>query len=309
MTNQNVMISVIVVTWNNEQTIAACLESLLSQNVTCEMEILVIDNASTDQTIKIIHDQHAAVTVTENKNNRGFAAACNQGLAATSGDLVLLVNPDTVMLDNSLLQLRERLLSDEQTLVVGPQLLDSNRTIQPSGRPLPSLSRLWLEAVTPRSWRTTGWYQQIQFGRQQFDQVASVKELSGACLLIKRDAFELNGLLDEDYFLYYEETDWFKRLAATGKQVVYYPPAKVIHHWGHSMRQNKLQTDITFFTSQMIYAGKHFSAWQQWLLRQLIVFKALLGQVRRVISQHPQADQGYYPALMALARRKDKREI
>jgi len=283
MNIENIRISTIIVTWNNHKTIKACLRSLLTETM-IKQQIIVVDNASSDQTIDVVGEVDGSIQIIKNKHNAGFAVALNQGLQEATGELILILNPDTTMVAGSLRLLVNRLINDAQVMVVGPQLLNPDNAIQASGRRLPSLSSVWLNTFCPNRWKQSRWYYKKIFGRVDFNQEAIVQEVSGACFITKRSSIDKVGLFDDRFFLYFEETDWFKRLSIAHGQVIYYPKAQVIHHWGHSMAQNKFNTDLEYFKSQTLYWKKHFSWWQQGLLLDLLLIYGLTAIFISVIT-------------------------
>ncbi len=298
--NQKSM-TIIIVTWNNEQTVGSCLESIGLTQKGLVRKIIVVDNHSSDNTIKKIEAQPLPLTLIKNSRNRGFAAAVNQGLAQSEGDYILLLNPDAWLQENALQEMAKALDRHADIDVVGPQLLHDNGTLQPSGRRLPSLAGMVAEHGLPRAWKNSSWMIKRIFGRTDFTRSAVVAEVSGACFLARAAAFQQNGVLDERFFLYFEETDWFQRLAQKGGRVLYWPDAKVVHQWGHSMAQIKTASDQIFFTSQSLYCRKHFSWWQQGCYRLFMALAGMIGLLICLIIFKPRRGFGHYGFMLTLA--------
>ncbi len=294
------VVTIVIVTWNNEKTIGPCLESIGRTRQGLVGQIIVVDNGSQDHTLEKIQAQPLTVTLIANQENRGFAAAVNQGLQQSRGDYLLILNPDAWLQAGALQELLQALSGREETAAVGPQLLHDNGTVQPSGRRLPGLATMVLPWFLPDWLNNSTWMVKAIFGRTDFTRPAAVKELSGACFLARADVFKSVGLLDERFFLYFEEIDWFHRLAQTGAQVLYWPEAKVVHQWGHSMNQVKKQSDLAFYISQDLYCRKYFTPWQQLLYHGWLLLFGMLGWLWCLLMSRPQK-RGQYGALIALA--------
>jgi hypothetical protein len=270
-------ISLVIVNWNARDLLRACLASLRSEARDLALEVIVVDNASTDQSVEILSAEFPEVIWVRNPVNAGFAAATNLGLRRARGACWGLLNPDTEVLPGALFQLRQALEPEPALSVAGPQLLNADRTLQPSGRRFPSLGRMAGEMFWPRAWKGSSFWLQAMFGRTDFSQPARVDELSGACLLARRETFARVGFFDEAYFLYFEEVDWFRRLAQAGGCACYVPGARVIHHWGGSASQAAETSVLANARSAFYYWRKFHGAWAGLALRGFFMLRALLG--------------------------------
>jgi N-acetylglucosaminyl-diphospho-decaprenol L-rhamnosyltransferase len=231
------LLSVAMVNWNTRDLLLACLTSLAAESSRLPLEIIVVDNASSDRSSEAIRTQFPEVRLLENDHNAGFALAMNQALRLASAPYLCLLNPDCEIKAGALLSLCQELQGHADILAIGPQLLNTDGSIQRSGRKLPSLLNTLCNALLPERVKKSDWFIQRVFGRTDFTQPAQVEELSGACFLTRRELFEKVGWLDEAFFLYYEEVDWFRRIAALPGRVIYYPQARIVHHWGASAKQ------------------------------------------------------------------------
>jgi N-acetylglucosaminyl-diphospho-decaprenol L-rhamnosyltransferase len=220
-------LSVVIVNWNTAALTLDCLRSLLQPALAIEFDVTVVDNGSTDDSVVRISSAFPELRVIRNAGNRGFAAANNQGIAASAGRYVLLLNSDTRIPRDAL----ERLVSfmDAQAGVAAcaPRLLRSDGSVQPyafGGDPTPLyLTKRRLYAL---------------FGRALHDwgegHTLEVDWVSGACLMARREAIERVGGLDESMFMYFEDNDWCLRFRRAGWKVVYFPEASIVHLGGGS---------------------------------------------------------------------------
>ena len=270
-------VSIAIVNWNTRDLLRECLMSLRTEAQTLALEVIVVDNASTDQSVEILEPEFPEVRWVRNAANAGFAAATNQGLRLARGAYWCLLNSDTEVLPGALARLRQELERGQDLLVVGPQLLNTDRSLQPSGRRFPSWLRMAGEMFYPPAGKDSRGWLRFMFGRTDFSQPAWVDELSGACLLARRETFERVGFIDEAYFLYFEEVDWFRRLAASGGRARYVPEAQVIHHWGGSASQAAEASVLANARSAFYYWRKFHGVGALLALRGLFILRALLG--------------------------------
>jgi GT2 family glycosyltransferase len=237
--------SAVVVTYNALPWIEQCLESVR------EVETVVVDNGSTDGTVDVVRELFPSVRLLE-RENRGLAAGWNEGLAVASGRYVLILNADAWLTKGSL----ERLVAfaDEhpEAAIVGPRLSNPDGSLQRSVRGFPTLWRLateylFLRKLAPRSRLLNAFYA----GGFEHDRVLEAEVVMGACMLARRDAVDEVGALDEDFFLFSEETDWCYRFARAGWKVLFFPGAECVHvggasHGGRLFREN-VRGHLRFF--------------------------------------------------------------
>jgi GT2 family glycosyltransferase len=233
-------ISIVIVTWNSEEFIRNCLDSiyLLRDRVRCE--IIVVDNASSDETAKIIREFYPEVNLIENKTNSGYAKANNQGIEQARGRYVLLLNPDTQLLDHSLSSMYEFMEGNPRIGALGPKLLNPDRSTQPSCREFPRFSTMiWeftgLSRVFPKSRIFGRW----RMGYFAFDQPREVNQPMASCLMLKKETLEQVGFFDDDFSMFFNDVDLCYRIKNAGWEIYFHPDAQVIHHKGGSTRKVK----------------------------------------------------------------------
>jgi GT2 family glycosyltransferase len=216
-----------------------------------------VDNGSTDGSTSLVRDGFPSVTIVANNENRGFAAANNQGIVISGGRYVMLLNPDTEVLDGALETMVAYADQHPQVGVVGPQLLSADGAVQPSRYRFPTVATAifestWLQPYAPR--RVLSRY---YVRDQREDTIHDVDWVRGAALVIRREVVDKVGLLDEAYFMYSEELDWCRRIRDAGWRVVYLPTAQVVHHEGKSSAQAVPARHVHFHTSKLRYYGKY----------------------------------------------------
>lgn len=227
-------ISIAIVCWNGLPYILDCLDSVFSQSGHgFSLEVFVVDNASGDGSVEAIQREFPRARVIGNVENLGFAAANNQAIARARGDFILLLNPDTIILENTLGLLWDTILRHPEVGILAPRLLDRDGSIQPSVLRFPSLRSNIVGFV--RSW-IYGTNKRIpkQAGNRD---LSYVQYASGACLLIRREVFEQIGLLDESYFMYAEEADFCYRATEAGWKIGYAHAPSVVHLGGQSTKK------------------------------------------------------------------------
>jgi N-acetylglucosaminyl-diphospho-decaprenol L-rhamnosyltransferase len=227
-------VAVILVTFQSARDLAMCLGSLERAATPHPLEVVVVDNASTDASLEIARGYGAKVL--ENHTNQGLSRAINTGVAATGAPWLLIVNPDTWLSPGSLRRLLATATSDQRIGCVGPHLANPDGSDYPTGRRFPSLLMGALHAALAPVWPgnpATRRYHMVGVDRSR---PLDVDWVSGACMLVRRRAFEEIGGFDPGYFMYFEEMDACLRLHRAGWRVVFDPVAEVKHVVGGSTR-------------------------------------------------------------------------
>ncbi len=264
-------LSVLIVNWNVRDLLRRCLQSLLANSPACTLEIIVVDNGSTDGSGEMVRTEFPQVHLIANTDNRGFPAANNQGLAVARGRYVLLLNPDTEVIGNALETMVAFADAHPDVGIVGPQLLNPDGTVQSSRRRFPTLATAllestWLQPYAPR--RLLSRYYVLD---RPDDEIQDVDWVTGAALMARGEAIEQVGPLDEGFFMYSEELDWCRRFREAGWRVVYLPTARVIHHVGKSSEQVLPARHIHFQTSKVRYFRKYHGPVAAGLLRLVLL--------------------------------------
>jgi len=265
-------ISIVIVSWNTRDILRDCLESIANQT-TLPHEVIVVDNASTDGSQDMIRQSFPDVKLIANTSNRGFAAANNQGLEIAAGDKLLLLNPDTIVLDHATDVMSGWLDAHPDVGCVGCQVFEDSDTIQQTcfADPGPmslAVIEFGLKRLFP--WPEYGsWDRKTQ---------RDVDVVSGMFMMVPRNVFEKVGLLDDAFFIYSEEADWCRRIRNAGWRCVFAPEARILHLEGgsKSTAQIKSRMYVQKQKSKTIYARKHYGRSGELLTRSIFVTSALL---------------------------------
>jgi GT2 family glycosyltransferase len=271
-------VSVIIVNWNTHDLLRGCLASIINETST-SYEIIVIDNASSDASCAMVSAEFPSATLIANTANRGFAAANNQGLAVARGRNVLLINPDTIMLDRAIDRMLNWLDAHPDVGCVGCQILEGPGVIQQTCFADPSPKNLLIaEAGLQRLARWIpafgrSWY--LDWDRRTEREVDVV---SGMFMLVPRVVLEKVGPLDEAFFVYAEEADWCRRISKAGWRCVFAPVAQIIHLDGgsKSTAQIRAKMYVQMRKSHLIYVRKHHGRMAAWAVNGVFGATALL---------------------------------
>jgi GT2 family glycosyltransferase len=269
-------LSIVVVSWNVRDLLRQCLRSINAHQLTGKLETIVVDNVSTDGSAEMVRSEFPDVQLIVNAENRGFPAANNQGIAIAQGRYVLILNPDTEVLDDALQTLVAHADANPDVGVIGPQLLNApdaggRSSVQSSRRRFPTLATAILESTWLQPWAPHRLLQRYYVRDQPDDVTLDVDWVMGAALLARRKAIEQVGTMDEGFFMYSEELDWCKRFKDAGWRVVYLPTAQIIHYGGKSSDQVVTARHIHFQTSKVRYFYKHHGRVTGELLRWFLL--------------------------------------
>lgn len=254
------IISVIIVSYNTRAMTLDCLRALYddlrASGLEDKAEVLVVDNASRDNSVEAIREAFPRVKLIENRENTGFGAANNQAMRQAQGDFFLLLNSDAFPLPGAIHALHEYSCGHPEAAVVGPRLQNADGSLQRSCFRFPSPSRAWLENL---------WISSLlsrvpaldDYGAWTHDDEREVDFLVGACMMVRREAYAQVGGFDEDFFMYSEETDWQRRMKDAGWKIVFVPNACVTHLGGASGANEKARVNNHFFQSLDRYERKH----------------------------------------------------
>lgn len=252
MNNSNLQLSILIVTYNSEKYISNCIDSILSQNpASITYEILVVDNCSNDKTSDIVKSKFPAVRYFQNSNNLGFAKAVNQSFQQINGEYILLLNPDTVIVKDFFLKLSNLFKHNNKIDILGVKLLNEQGSEQPSSWKKVTFFTILLEMLLPYQLSK----KLVTVAPKQFCEVENV---SGACMLIKKDVFEKLSGFDEKFFLYYEEIDFCRRAKNAGYKINYTPDIEVIHFGAKSSITDKQVFFYNLYKNKLYFIKKHY---------------------------------------------------
>lgn len=259
-----VRLSIIIVSWNVRDLVAACLKSLPLDNP--RVEVIVVDSASADGTPGIVANEFPSVKLIASPDNVGYARGNNLGFAVAQGAYWFVLNPDTVVDPGAIDTLLAYLEAHPDVGCVGPTLTYGDGTPQSSRRRFPSLKTAifestWLYKFAPRGLIEAYYGEDWPVGA-----LVEVDWLVGAAMLFRAEAVRKVGGFDEGYFMYSEELDLCRRLKAAGWRIMHVPAAHITHYEGRSSSQVRLATHLRFNRSKIRYFRKHHGAWQAGVL-------------------------------------------
>ena len=267
----SVDLEIIIVNFQSTDHTLACLKSLYASLGDIRTAIYIEDNGSTDG-IDRIEEHFPQVHLHRNSTNIGFAAAVNQAIRKGDAPFIMLLNPDTTVFPGLLQESLALMEKSPRTAIIGPRVLDSDGRVQASARRFPNaltalfgrqslLSRLWPNNRFTRQNLTANTY----MGRNP----VPVDWVSGACMLVRRAAVDEVGLMDENFFMYWEDADWCRRMRLNGWQVFYDPRASVVHHSAQSSRKKPVRSAYAFHRSVYHYFIKYDQG-KRWYLHPII---------------------------------------
>ena len=285
-------LSVIIVNYNVKYFLDQCLTSVLkAKTLLPEMEVIVVDNNSVDGSLEMLGKKFSEVRLIANTDNKGFSAANNQGIVISTGEYVLLLNPDTIVEEDTFSKTVGFMDDTPKAGGLGVKMIDGKGKFLPEskrGLPTPWVAfckMIGLARIFPKSKTFNGYH----VGYLDKDQVHKVEILSGAFMLLRRSALDKTGLLDEAFFMYGEDIDLSYRLLQEGYQNYYFPKTRIIHYKGESTKKSSLNYVFIFYNAMVIFANKHFSKNNanlfSTLIKGAIYLRAGLSVINRMMTK------------------------
>jgi GT2 family glycosyltransferase len=257
-------LSIVLVCWNNKDYLEPCLNSLYKDALKSSFDVVVVDNGSTDGSQEMLQKKFPEVKIIQNDHNAGLSRASNQGIMATQGKYVLLLNNDTLVNTPSLDAMVFFLDRQGDAGAVGGKLLNPDGSFQAAGSHFPSIHEEFLISTRLGALFNPG-YPDVIPGND----VKPVDWIGSACLLLRREALDQVGLLDEEYFIYGDEADLQYRLKKAGWKVYYLPNITTIHYGGRSMDRWRRR--------KMVYRGKMLFFKKNYGKLRSAIFRMMLG--------------------------------
>ena len=254
-------LSIVIVNYNVEHFLEQCLFSVRKAVANIEAEVFVVDNNSVDGSLKMLAEKFPEVKVIANKDNVGFSRANNQAIRVSTGEYVLLLNPDTVVEDDTFTKTIAFMDSHPDAGGLGVKMVDGKgRFLPESKRGLPTPATAFykmfgLAKLFPHSKRFARYY----LGHLDNDEINEVEILSGAFMLMRRETLDKSGLLDETFFMYGEDIDLSYRIILAGYKNYYYPKTRIIHYKGESTKKTSVNYVLVFYKAMEIFVKKHFA--------------------------------------------------
>jgi GT2 family glycosyltransferase len=285
-------ISVVIVAWNARHYLELCLESLAAAPPHRSMEIIVIDNASADGTVEMMEARFPYVTLIKSGENLGFAKGNNVAIRQCKGRYIALVNPDVIVFPGCLDALADFLDQNPKVGNVGPRVLNPDRTLQSSCRRFPTLWNNFCSATGLASvFKDSRFFAGEHMFYFPHDRTMPVDVLVGCFSFIRREAFEVVGLLDEGLFMYGDDVDWCRRSWNVGWQVVFYPGAESIHDRGKTTAPYPVRFAVAQQKSILHYWSKHHGFFGVLGIRTILFFRHLVRYSLAVVAGLARAKQ------------------
>ena len=269
-------LSIVIVNWRTRDALRECLRSIERQEDVATPEIIVVDNASGDGSAEMVASAFPRVRLIRNTENRGFAAACNQGMRVAGGRYILLLNPDTVMRPGTLAGILGFAEARPGSAVIGCRVVNPDGNLERTCFRYPSLTNVVLSAfcldrIFPRS---------RFFGREFMtwwdrDSVRDVEVVTGSFMLVRREAVDQVGLMDERYFMYAEEADWCYRFAQAGWRMTFTPTAEIVHLSSQSSSQCWPKMYVLQRKSLLLYLEKWRGPAVRWAANVVLAISTL----------------------------------
>lgn len=269
-------LSIVIVNWKTPHLLASCLDSIEEEDNSKRFEIWVVDNASNDGSVSMIQAKYPYVNVIANRENLGFSKACNQAIPQTSGQFILLLNPDTTVTQGAINKLLKFLAENPDCGAAGPKILNPDGTLQLAcRRAFPSVAASFFRVTyLSRLFPKNQLFSRYNLSYIDPDRQLSVDALSGSCMMVRRQVIDQVGLLDEEIFMFGEDIDWCWRIKQAGWSVFYLPDAVVYHIHGAASRLRPIGTTVDLHKGMAVFYRKHL-AQNQPIVINLIVYTAI----------------------------------
>ncbi len=267
-----IYLSIIIVNFNTKEYLKYCLNSISEFTSDLNYEIIVVDNASSDGSVEMLNDEFKKIKKIYNQTNVGFASANNQAIKIAEGELILLLNSDTRILDNAIGKTMDFMNENPNASIVGCKLLNPDGTLQPSCRSFPTLWNLFTESTfLYKLFSKNKLFGKYYMSYFDHNSILQVDVVMGAFMMIRREVFKKIGYFDEAYFMYTEETDLCFRAKAHNYKIYFSPTAEIIHYGGGS-NDNNQQYFLNMHYSQLQFIRSNFHGINKFLgiiLKQL----------------------------------------
>lgn len=284
-------LSVIIVNYNVKYFLEQCLYSIRDAGKGINTEIFVVDNNSVDGSVKMVKEKFPEVIILENKENLGFSKANNQAISLAKGEYVLLLNPDTVIENDTFKKITQFMDSNPDAGGLGVKMIDGKGKFLPEskrGLPTPKVAFykvFGLSGLFPKS-KIFGQY---HLGYLDKDKIHEVDILAGAFMLIRKKTLDKTGYLDETFFMYGEDIDLSYRILKAGYKNYYFPETRIIHYKGESTKKSSINYVLVFYNAMIIFARKHFSQKNaklfSFLINLAIYLRAFLAITERFLQR------------------------
>lgn len=297
----SIKLSIIIVSWEVKDFLRKCLESLHEGTQFITYEIFVVDNNSIDGTVEMIEKEFPSVILIKNSENVGFARANNQAIRKSRGEYILLLNPDTIILNSAIRQIIEFMDNNSSAGMATCKILNSDGTIQRCYGTFPSLQTILFGGTDAKTaiqslLLTDRFFDKAGFNSNEYDQQHKVDWIMGAFMMVRRKVVENVGLLDDNIFMFWEEVDWCYRIFRHGWEIWYCPSSKIIHFGGQSTGKCPEETTTYRSLNSQYYCfyknfGAKYVVWSYIISIGVTGFKLLTFLVLRMLLIDPKKEK------------------
>ena len=265
-------LSVIIVSYNVRAFLEKCLISVYKAIGEIDAEVLVVDNNSIDDSVNVVKTRFPQVQLITNENNVGFSRANNQAIEIAKGRYVLILNPDTVLSEDTLRKCIDFAVQHPDFGAIGVRMYDGTGTFLPeSKRGLPSPVSSFFKVTGINNWfPRSNLFNHYYLGGLDPDESHEIEVLTGAFMFVRKAALDKVGYFDEDYFMYGEDIDLSYRLLKGGFKNYYLPSTSIIHYKGESTKRSSIAYVRTFYNAMLIFVAKHYSGPKGFILKQFL---------------------------------------
>lgn len=274
------IVTVIIINRNTRPLLAVCLDTIQKTIPPLIYETIVVDNGSTDESVAFLLSLGSQIHLVRNEQNLGYAKAVNQAIEIAIGKYLLILNTDIMLAENAVAQFIEFIEKTPDAGMVGGQLLNSDGSNQNSIAPFPTLITELIGKSLLRFFYSKKYYHKTY----TFKIPVAVDSLVGAAFLVRKEAIDTVGKMDERFFFYFEETDWCKRFIQQGYKIYFIPSVRIYHKQGQSLYPSRIINGrIEYAISRYLYFSKHFSPVTRIILRIGLMIKLTVELITNLV--------------------------
>lgn len=257
-------LSICIVNWNTKVLLQDCLTSIYQHIKNLSFEIFVVDNNSSDDSVAMVRAQFPRVKLIQNTDNVGYAQGNNHAIKLSKGNYILLLNTDTLLLDAAIEEMKKFMDENKDVAICGCRHIHSDGSAHASHGRFLTLGQMFIRLFYPKSLR-----EKILFCPQDLTTPHPIEtdSISGAGLMVRREAFNQVGMMDDQFFFYYEETDWCYRMKKSGWRVCWLPWLQMIHYGGASANKEPSRFDAELYKSEYRFFRKHYGVLSAMILK------------------------------------------
>ena len=273
-------ISIVIVNYNTGEYLLNCIYSIFQYNHSLKLEVIVIDNNSSDKSLELLDSLKQKIIILKNKTNLGFSKALNIGLKKSSGKYICILNPDTLFEQQTMQNMFNYMEKSFDVACLSPKIVNLDGSLQIScKRSLPSIKNSFFKITRiDKLFPSNSFFSSYNLLFLDEDKVNEVEVISGACMFMRKDVVDIVGYFDESFFMYGEDIDYCHRINEAGLKIIYYPDSKVVHFKGVSAKNRPYQVISEFHNSMIKYYDKYQKKYPFWKLFKIFIVSIIIGK-------------------------------